>query len=77
MRALTSLAENYDSEIASFAPQNVIQQVILQLQSTSMVRTGDAIDCLGSFSVSDDCSIVDNAINSGLFPYIENILQRS
>ena len=77
MRALTSLAENYDSEIASFAPQNVIQQVILKLQSVSMVRVGDAIDCLGSFSVSDDCSIIDNAINFGFFSHIEDIMQRS
>ena len=73
MRALTSLAEQYDEEIASLAPEKVIKQIILQLQSSCEDRVRYAVNCLSSFFVSEDSLIVDNAINFGFFTHVVNI----
>ena len=77
MRALTYLAREYDEEIASLAPQKVIKQVILQLQSSSTEQVFDAVECLGSFFVSEESLIVDNAINLGFFTHVVNIFKMS
>ena len=73
-KALSHLADQMISEIPKLASADTISRLLQKMETKDPDEYSSAIQCLSSFSASEDHQVVMRAIQGGLFPRCFEIL---